>query len=138
MPNYYKDIFIYLYCNNNNILDIEKYPTYITKLAKNLRDGKKNFRNHAKTFFLDKNNQLYKKVKKNKNFQYEQKIIQITLNKITYVLLKIPEVLDLLNFLYKLHSEDNHRGINSLRFYLLERRYYEEGSTFIIKYIINN
>ena len=51
--------------------------------------------------------------------------------------MKIPEVLDLLDFLYKLHSEDNHRGINSLRLYLLERGYYVEGSTFIIKYIIN-
>ena len=52
--------------------------------------------------------------------------------------MKIPEVLDLLNFLYKLQSEDNHREINNLRLYLLERWYYIEGSTFIIKYIINN
>lgn len=99
---------------------------------------KKIFRNHAKTFFLDENNQLYKKIKKNKNFQYEPKIKQITQNKITYVLLKIPQVLDILDFIGKLHSEDDHRGINSLRHYLLERGYYVEGSTFIIKYIINN
>lgn len=52
--------------------------------------------------------------------------------------MKITQVLDIIDFIEKLHCEDNHCGINSLRNYLLEREYYVEGSTFIIKYIIKN
>lgn len=33
LPNYYKDIFTYLYCNNNNKLDIQRYPSYIITLT---------------------------------------------------------------------------------------------------------
>ena len=120
MPYYDRDIFIYLYCDNNNRLDIQRYPIYITKIDKNLKIQKKNFENHIKTFFLDENNQLYKKVKIIKKHQYVPKIIQITLNKQTYVLLKIPQVLDILEFIEKLYIEDNHRGINNSFFFVIE------------------
>jgi len=43
IPTYYKDIFTYLYCNNNNILDIQRYPSNITTLTKHLKDAKKKF-----------------------------------------------------------------------------------------------
>jgi len=50
----------------------------------------------------------------------------------------IPQTLDILDFLYKCHSADNHRGIKSLRNYIEKRGYYIDGSTFLNEYIIKN
>ena len=64
--DYYKDIFLYLYCfNNNNITCISRDPKYITNLDRYNKDKNKwYFRNHVKTYYLDNNNILYKKIKK--------------------------------------------------------------------------
>ena len=48
-----------------NIKNSPKYPPYITQLKDlNENDKKKIFRTHAKTYFLDEDNCLYKKQKK--------------------------------------------------------------------------
>ena len=43
-----------------------------------------------------------------------------------------------MTFLYKLHLADSHHGIKSLRNYILDRGYFIEGSSYLIRYIINN
>ena len=140
ITDYYVNVFKYLYSKKINNQNIKRYPTNITdikdKISKNKK--KKYFRLHAKTFYLNDENKLYKKVRFNKNLKYDFKIDKIRENKKEYVLLKIPETLDIIEYLNNLHKEDNHRGIKSLRNYLLERGYYIEGSTFLINYILKN
>ena len=72
--------------------------------------------------------------KNNKNF----KIKKIEEDGITFLLYKIPQTFDILQFLNKLHGEDSHRGINSLRHYITQRNFYIDGATSLSKYIINN
>ena len=52
-------------------------------------------------------------------------------------MLLIPENLNILEFLNNLHIEDGHRGIKSLRNYILQRGYYIDGSTYLIDKTIN-
>ena len=122
------------------LLDVTRYPDYINKIksSKIKRDKKKHFRKLAKQFFLDDNNKLYKKIKKNSNINYDIKIRTLIEDEIEYLLFSIPETLDILELLQKYHSADNHRGIKSLRNYISKRGYYFEGSTFLINYIIKN
>ena len=58
------------------LLDVTRYLDYINKIkfSKIKRDKKKHFRKLAKQFFLDDNNKLYKKIKKNSNFNYDIKM----------------------------------------------------------------
>ena len=56
----------------------------------------------------------------------------------TYILLKIPNVIDIIDYVDNLHKEEGHKGINSLRTYLLTKMIYIEGATFILNNIINN
>ena len=55
-----------------------------------------------------------------------------------YKLLFIPETLDVIPYLYKLHKEDNHKGISSFRKYLFKINIYLEGYTFLTEYVVKN
>ena len=55
-----------------------------------------------------------------------------------YKLLFIPETLDIILYLYKLHKEDNHKGISSFRKYLIKINIYLEGYTFLKEYVVKN
>ena len=134
--NYYKDIFRYLYVYNNN-LDISRYSIKINNI-KNIdtRDNKKrDFRKKVHFFYLDDDNILYKKILiKDKNKSEYKKIINENGN--NYVLLKIPETLDIIKYLFDLHKEDGHRGIVSLREYIYNNNIHIEGSSYLTEYII--
>ena len=102
----------------------------------NKRNNKKrDFRKKIHTFYLDNNNILYKKkLLKDKESLYNKKILE---DKGTnYILLKIPEILDILDYLENLHKEEGHRGIVSLREYLHNNNIYFEGSSFLTEYIV--
>ena len=134
--NYYADIFRYLYVSNND-LDISRYSNKINNIKKVVtRDNKKReFRKKIQSFYLDENNVLYKKilVKDKDKLENQKIIIENTKN---YVLLKIPETLDILTYLMDLYIADGHRGIVSLREYLYNNNIYLEGSSFLTEYIV--
>ena len=84
---------------------------------------------------MDENNVLYKKILIKEKDKLENKKIIIENNK-NYALLKIPETLDILNYLMKLHKEDGHNGIVSLKEYLYNNNIYIDGSSFLIECIV--
>lgn len=50
--------------------------------------------------------------------------------------MKIPEITDIIEYLYNLHKEDSHRGINSLRNYIFNNNIFIKGSSFLTDYNI--
>ena len=140
IPDYYNDIYRYLYMEKYNLAKISRYPEYINKISNvNMKyNKKKNFRIHAKSFYLDEDNKLYKKIIQKEKIHFERKIKLIEENNKKYLLYKIPNKLEILNFLEMLHRSDNHRGINSLRNYVTQKGYYIEGLTFLANYIIKS
>ena len=134
--HYYADIFRYLYAENNN-LNLNRYSDKIKNIKKvNSRNNKKRvFRKKIHTFYLDNNNILYKKkLLKGKDSLNNKKILEE--KGTNYILLNIPETLDILNYLQNLHKEEGHRGISSLREYLYNNNIYFEGSSFLTEYIV--
>ena len=138
-PNYYTDIFRYLYIDNNS-LDISKYSDKINAIKNtNSRDNKKrDFRKKTKSYYLDENNQLFKKILiKDKEFDIKNKRI-ISEDNYNYLLEKIPETNDILKYLHNIHKEDGHRGITSLRKYLNNNNIFIEGVNFLTEYTVKN
>ena len=138
--NFYADIFRYLYINNKS-LDITKYSDKINSI-KNLiiRDNKKrDFRKKKKSYYLDENDKLFKKILiKYKNFDITNKRI-ISENNNNYLLLSyIPETSDILTYLQNIHIEDCNRGITSLRNYLINNNIFIEGVNFLTEYTVKN
>ena len=76
IPDYYNDIYRYLYMEKYNIAKISRYPEYINKISNvNIKyNKKKNFRIHAKSFYLDEDNKLYKKLFKKIKFILKEKL----------------------------------------------------------------
>ena len=131
------DIFRYLYVSNNK-LEISKYSETIQNIKNiNSRDNKKkDFCKKVKNYFLDEDNILHEKilVSENESVDDDKKIINE--GKKTYYLFKIPEKLNILEYLNNLHKEDEHRGITSLRNYLYDNNIYIEGSSFLTDYTV--
>lgn len=75
---------------------------------------KKNFHKRAKSYYLHDNNSLFKKVEKKENLIVPNKIQHIKENDIETLLYKISQTSE------RIHREDNHRGINSLRNILIK------------------
>ena len=137
--NYYKDIFRYLYVTNNS-LDLPKYSKKIISIKNdNSRDNKKrDFRKKTKSYYLDENNKLFKKILiKDKNFDNKNKRI-ISENNNNYILSKIPETYDILTYLINIHKEDGHRGITSLRNNLYNNNIFIEGVNYLTEYTVKN
>ena len=128
--DYYTDIYRYLYIRKNN-LNVERYPKNIINI-KNI-----NIRDNKKKYYLDQDNNLYKKF--NYSTKDDRKNLKI-INEdgVEYILYKIPQKIDILAFLYDVHKEDIHRDLNSFRNYLKEKNIYIEGSVFLTDYIIKN
>ena len=138
--NYYSDIYKYLYCKKYNTHDCKRYPSsiYTIKNSKTKENKKKYFKKLAKTYYLDGKDILFKKIKKNKNFNYNIRIRELKIKNTNYILLKIPNVIDIIDYVKKLHAEEGHKGITSLRNYILNKMFYIEGSTFITNLVIKN
>ena len=136
--DYYTDIYRYLYIRKNN-LNVERYPKNIINIKNiNIRDNKKReYRLKIKKYYLDQDNNLYKKF--NYSIKDDRKNFKI-INEdgVEYILYKIPQKIDILAFLYDVHKEDIHRDLNSFRNYLKEKNIYIEGSVFLTDYIIKN
>ena len=43
-----------------------------------------------------------------------------------------------MDFINSMHIEDSHKGITSLRQYIINHNYYFEGFTFLTQYIVKN
>ena len=56
------------------------------------------------------------------------KILEIDKNK--YILLYMPETLNIIEYIYEMHKEDGHKGIISLRKYLIQNHIYFEGNIY--------
>ena len=138
--NYYYDIYRYLLIKKYKLENIERYPEYIISIKNsNERNDKKLiFRRKTKHYYIDNENNLYKKLKKNKKKIYPINHKEIIEKNIIYVLYKIPNTYDILHYLNNLHVEDNHRGISSLRSALDNKLLYIEGITSLISLILNN
>jgi len=136
---FYSDIYRYLYVIKYN-LELSRYPENINAITrKNTKENKKrDFRKKANKFYLDKDNKLYKKflIKANEEEKINRKYLVINNNK--YILKRIPEKLDIIEYLNDLHIKENHRGILSLRNYLVDHDIYIEGSSFLTNYTIKN
>ena len=117
---YYSEIYKYLYVEKFN-LNISRYPEYINKIKKNnTRDNKKKeFRNKCHKFYLDDNKKLCKLISIRDNENYNINSKYITYQKQQYRLAYIPETKNILEYLYNMHKEDGHKGIASLRKYLV-------------------
>ena len=75
--------------------------------------------------------------KKNNQFNNNNsKTIEIDDN--LYLLFYIPETKNILDFINSMHIEDSHKGITSLRQYIINHNYYFEGFTFLTQYIVKN
>ena len=55
-----------------------------------------------------------------------------------YQLLFILDTKSIIEYLYKLHKEDGHKGISSFRKYILKINNYFEGYTYLTEYIVKN
>ena len=138
--NYYAEIYHYLYVNKNN-LSISAYPTRInnTKNKKTRDNKKRDFRKKANRYYIE-NDKLYMKVElkeeDKKKFNVKSKIIIEDSGE--YLLQYVPEKFDIISYLNLLHKEDGHKGIASLRNYLYSNNIFLEGSSYLIKYIIQN
>jgi hypothetical protein len=133
---YYSEIIKYLYVEKCN-LNISRYPEYINKIKKIIL-GKKEFRNKCHKFYLDDNKKLCKLISIRDNENYNINSKYITYQKQQYRLAYIPETKNILEYLYNIHIEDGHKGITSLRNYLVYNNIYFEGSTFLTDYIVKN
>ena len=60
------------------------------------------------------------------------------MNNKNYILLYVPEIIDIISYLNGLHKEDIHKGISSLRQYLINNNIFFEGSTILTDYIVKN
>ena len=101
------------------------YPKYIEK-SKSKDNEKRYFRNIAENYKLDEQYNLCIIYKKNKNIDSHVD------------LKKIPFTKNILDFLYKIHSDDAHREINSLRDSVLNKNYFYKGITKDLNKVINN
>ena len=139
--DYYADIYRYLYIEKYN-LNLFRYPKWVNNINReNTRDNKKkDLRAKYKKYYLDEKNKLYKKLEINleNNSKVNVNAKSINIGNVQYLLLYIPETLEILTFLYELHKEDGHKGITSLRHYLLNNNIYLEGSTYLTDYIVKN
>ena len=48
----------------------------------------------------------------------------------------IPEIKNIIQYIFQLHKEDGHKGIASLRKYITSNNIYFEGFTYLIEYIV--
>ena len=111
-----------------------KYPSYITRESIEVQPSlRRNFRRKASNYDLDKNNDLYykyfRKNSKDKKFSSQNK---------DYILCKIPFEKNILEYLFKIHKENNHRCGESLRLELLKRNIYYFGIIKDINKIVKN
>jgi len=75
-PDYSNDIYRYLYIDKHKLTKLLRYPKYIREIKNEKKKYKikKNFRNHAKTFYPDDNNDFFKKVLIKKDSKIDKKI----------------------------------------------------------------
>ena len=141
IEDYYTDIYRYLFVEKHN-LKVSKYPIWVSEIKpKSKRENKKKeLRDKYNKYYLDEYNKLYRKIEiKNKNINklnINAKTVEI--NEILYHLLYIPETLDIISYLNSLHIEDGHKGITSLRQYLVNNNIFFEGSTILTQYTVKN
>ena len=86
---------------------------------------KKYFHNIASNYELDKNNNLCIKISiKNKENKIEKKNSRHKYN--NYELMKVPFVRNIKNYLYEIHKNNNHLGLDSfLKLFLSKKIYYK-------------
>ena len=109
-----------------------KYPCYITnEPIENQPSLKRNFRRKASNYDLDKNNDLYYKY-----FRKNSKEKKIASENKDYILCKIHFEKNILEYLFKIHKENNHRCGESLGVELLKRNIYYFGIIKDIKKIV--
>ena len=107
------------------------YPNYILD-AKDSDNQKRYFRNRAKLFDINDNNELMIKIFNKK------KIKNIKNNKDNYTLYYVPLTKSIENWINDLHIETNHRSYYYLRNYIKNKHFYYKGITNDINNIINN
>ena len=139
--DFYTDIYRYLFIEKHK-LNIFRYPQWVSEIKpKNKRENKKkDLREKYNKYYLDENNKLCRKFElneKKKNYiNLNPKTVEI--NKILYYLSYVPETLDILTYLFSIHKDDGHKGIASLRQYLVYNNIYFEGYTYLTEYVVKN
>ena len=78
------------------------------------------FGKHTKSFYLDKDNKLYKLfIKRSSDNNNRHKGIKI--DNIIYNIFKITEILDIIKYINKLHISNNHRSFSYLSNFIKNR-----------------
>lgn len=123
----YKDIRQYLISRKNSAY-ISDYPNYIIN-SKDPENQKRYFRNRAKNFTLNDNNELMMKYlnkkKKGNNIN-------------NYKLYKVPLTSNIYEWIKKIHYDLDHRSFHYVKYKILQDKYYYKGIYNELKNVIKN